>query len=608
MHIQRTQPHGKVSSYSTQTISGSAQSKVAQQMQVPSKADSGAYSQRTGQSNGVKPYKVYKPFSSKGRSVNPNYYSPHSKKTQDLHSSKVSQQSNPRQNLSGMFKYSHRVTPRKHNDLGRGLSGLSRSGSNKQVNVQGTHGDSESSAKYSFHNRRNGDSRVVTNGSDQQSTWTQSRQFEHSSIKNSNNTMFSSNRRHGSNFFANIESPLVQNVHKNQFRPGGRLGELYKPQIKTLNPVKLNYASNKNVYEHLASNSFPKNLNEKKSASHRSNLHIREINPFKKKTELYSINRENGNKVETKKVNAKYVNHTPRESNPITQNRKFQLGNMPFQNVYENRRWEGNSRKRPDTKAENPYAFQNVLGSNSIKSNYSQSEARKSNSRMNSAPKYFNVEDNRSRSRSNSHVLPAQYSQAKKNDPASFLSSNSFSRNQPRNHFQGVTDSTENENFYVNIRKMRESTDRSVGRREPLMSRKTCNFRTWSQGRSQWVKSEEPEERANLNREQNWRLEQQSRTLRRSRANPKQAAAQRKDSFSKATWSERDAEPAQFASEIDEYDLETRIGTFQAQAQEIRHGRLEEFGFWQETQEQSTIAEHLLKRSEFSFWKCSESR
>lgn len=494
MHNQRAQPHGKITSYSTQTISGSAQSKGGHRQLNSNKHRMANYSQVAGPVNTQKPYKVYQPPSSKGESMHPNFYSPHSKKTREIHPSNTSEQTKPRENVPGMVKFSHRATPRKHSQLGRGLSGINRSESNKQINMKvGTksHTDSETSGKYSFQNRQNGASRMEMNGSEKHSMWRQSRHLDSSLVKTGNKTVFASNGRQGNMFMDKVDNRLVQNVHKNQFRPGGRMGEVYKGQIKTVNPVKLQYTSNKNVYSQLGSNSFPKKFEQNKSNSHRDNLRIREINPFKKKPELYSMKRfkapELAKEIQPNSGNQQWNNHTPRESKPISETRKFQLGKIPFQNVYENRRYSPDLRAKPAKKNENPYAFQNVLGSKSINSNYSQSEVRKSNSRINSAPKYYKAEDGRNRSRSNSHTVSGQYSRDKKNDPASFLSSQSFSRNQPRTHFNKETESTENENFYVNIRKMRGSTERNV-RRKSANQREIRVFRILRRVHSQWAK------------------------------------------------------------------------------------------------------------------------
>ena len=307
MHIQRPQQHSKAISFLTQNNSGSNKVTGGQLASTNGKRENGRsgvelYSHRSKPVNG-RQYKGYLPSSSKGVNVNSNYFSPHLKKTNFL-----SSKSSARDNLSGIYQNGDRGTPTKNSLRERG-------GIRSQ----------QKSQKNSYRVGAKGATSTVNERGSNQSQY-----LKTSFLRNNPKTVFNSNERIGDNFF---KAPGPHLVHKNQFRPEN----VYKTRIKTVTPSEIQYTSNKNVYEQLASNSFPKNLRENKTSSHQNKYQIREINPFKKKSILYTANPDNTPE-SSKQTNTNGLTKFSKHDEPVSKTREFQLGSQPFRNVYENQK------------------------------------------------------------------------------------------------------------------------------------------------------------------------------------------------------------------------------------------------------------------------------
>jgi hypothetical protein len=133
-----------------------------------------------------------------------------------------------------------------------------------------------------------------------------------------NKKIFSSND-HRKLFQKNGPSSKHQ-INKNQFRPGGK-GDIYKKE-------KSKYHSSNNIYQNLASNSYPKNLN--------NHYKIKPIDPFANNEKRGRVESVTAPHYLTPQINSK-KQITSRESKPSNPHH-FQLTTSPYNNVYQNKK------------------------------------------------------------------------------------------------------------------------------------------------------------------------------------------------------------------------------------------------------------------------------
>lgn len=295
MYTHTNQTISKEISYSNQNI---FQSSTSKRMNVTNHISS----KQTPIQRNNQTYKYYIPSSSKGVSTS-KFASPTSGKIVNISSSKSSVKNVPVNYSNGSyFKQKHISNRSPRQPITNNLTTIS--GSNNR--------------KYSFQTKDNISIPSNSESSNRQLV-VNSHILGDSLLRNKN--VFSSNDHR--QMFQKNTNLSKHHIHKNQFRPGGQ-NHIYKKRTHHVN----NYNSNKNLYENLASNSYPKNIT--------SQYQIQNIDPFKNEPRN-RVNSIASPKYLTPQINSK-KNLASRKNNSINQTPQFQLNNLPYNNVYQNKK------------------------------------------------------------------------------------------------------------------------------------------------------------------------------------------------------------------------------------------------------------------------------
>jgi hypothetical protein len=167
----------------------------------------------------------------------------------------------------------------------------------------------------------------------------QSRKLGDSAFKSKKN--FASNDYHHRNVFRTTNTSIPKpKIRNNQFKTSGHLRDIYKPKINTETKTNPNsqYNSNANIYNNLASNSFPNNLNSQKE-THHNKYKIKEIDPFSKNNvnKRNRINSVTSPKYGTPQLSSKQKIST-RDNHLTNDSHQFQLTQNSYKNVYEKKK------------------------------------------------------------------------------------------------------------------------------------------------------------------------------------------------------------------------------------------------------------------------------
>jgi len=320
MYSKQAQSHTKEISYSNPTIFHSSTSKRGNLSHF-SKHIKPGYKNET---NKTSSYKYYVPASSKGVTTTSNFISPSNAKITNVSSSNSSAKNVPIHYSNGTYINKNKIANRSQ---GQQLSSHIITSSRNNQNGR----------KYSF-KQSNGNTALHSNTKpfNKHVSSLKSQKLVDSGFKSKKN--FASNDYHHRNVYHRTDNSIPKpKIRNNQFKTSGQLRDIYNPKINTETKTNPNsqYNSNANIYNNLASNSFPNNLNTQKD-NHSNKYKIKEIDPFSKNN-IHKRNRINSvtsPKFRTPQLTSKQ-NISTRNNHLTNDSHQFQLTQNSYKNVYE---------------------------------------------------------------------------------------------------------------------------------------------------------------------------------------------------------------------------------------------------------------------------------